>query len=196
MDFKQTAEKAKNKAKEIIKKVNKKTWIACGAVLLVGIAVLLNILLIPDNNEAENSGVIDPALDLSNVSATINEMNNEENASSSAFAEMTLTRQQARDEAMEVLYSLANSDTATDDAKAEAVAEIEDMAACIECEANIESLIKAKGFEECVAVISGNSASVIVKTDGLAQNQIAQISEIVYKEAGVLPTNLNIIESN
>ena len=66
----------------------------------------------------------------------------------------------------------------------------------IRCDANIESLIKAKGFEECVAVISENSASVIIKTsDSLAPNQIAQISEIVYEQSGILPTELNIIES-
>ena len=109
---------------------------------------------------------------------------------------MTLSRKQARDEAIEVLNTLANSDTATTEAKNNAIAGIEVIANCIENEANIESLIKAKGFEECVAVISENSASVIIKTsDSLAPNQIAQISEIVYEQSGILPTELNIIES-
>ena len=184
------------KAKETVKKVNKKTWIACGAVFVVGIAVLLNVLMMPDNSNKDD-GVISPNLDLSDVSALIDQNENKENQEAvSTFSEMTLSRQQARDEAMEVLKTLANSDSATDAAKEDAAAEIEDMAACIEREANIESLIKAKGFEECIAVLSNNSASVIVKTEGLAQNQIAQISEIVYTQAGIHPANLNIIESN
>ncbi len=184
------------KAKSTIKKVNSRTWVACGAVLIVGIAVLLNILFFPTDADTDK-GVIDPVIDLSDVSAVLSEKENStERNSASAFAEMTLSRQQARDEALEVLKTLANSTTATDSAKDEAIAEIEDIAACIEREANIESLIKAKGFEECVAVITDETASVIVKTDGLAQNQIAQISEIVYQQSGILPTNLNIIESN
>lgn len=183
------------KVKLSFKKVNKKTWIACGAVLVVGVAVLLNVLFMPNSNDEK--GIIDPVLDLSDVSALLSGNENESPESAvSTFSEMTLSRQQARDEAMEVLKTLANSDSATDAAKQDAASEIEDIAACIETEANIESLIKAKGFEECIAVISENSASVIVKTEGLAQNQIAQISEIVYTQAGIHPANLNIIESN
>ena len=97
---------------------------------------------------------------------------------------------------MEVLKSLTNSENVTEEDIQNAVAEIKEIASYIESEANIESLIKAKGFEECVAVLSADSASIIIKTEGLAQNQIAQISEIVYQQAGIHPSKLNIIESN
>ena len=183
-----------NKSKEVIKKVNKRTWVACSAVLIIGIAVLLNVLFVPESADNSN-GIVPPALNLSDVSATIQDKE-PDNQNASAFVEMTLSRKQARDEAIEVLNTLANSDTATTEAKNNAIAGIEVIANCIENEANIESLIKAKGFEECVAVISENSASVIIKTsDSLAPNQIAQISEIVYEQSGILPTELNIIES-
>ena len=183
-----------NKSKEVIKKVNKRTWVACSAVLIIGIAVLLNVLFVPESADNSN-GIVPPALNLSDVSATIQDKE-PDNQNASAFVEMTLSRKQARDEAIEVLNTLANSDTATTKAKNNAIAGIEVIANCIENEANIESLIKAKGFEECVAVISENSASVIIKTsDSLAPNQIAQISEIVYEQSGILPTELNIIES-
>ena len=183
-----------NKSKEVIKKVNKRTWVACSAVLIIGIAVLLNVLFVPESADNSN-GIVPPALNLSDVSATIQDKE-PDNQNASAFVEMTLSRKQARDEAIEVLNTLANSDTATTEAKNNAIAGIEVIANCIENEANIESLIKAKGFEECVAVISENSASVILKTsDSLAPNQIAQISEIVYEQSGILPTELNIIES-
>ena len=183
-----------NKSKEVIKKVNKRTWVACSAVLIIGIAVLLNVLFVPESADNSN-GIVPPALNLSDVSATIQDKE-PDNQNASAFVEMTLSRKQARDEAIEVLNTLANSDTATTEAKNNAIAGIEVIANCIENEANIESLIKAKGFEECVAVISENSASVIIKTsDSLAPNQIAQISEIVYEQSGILPTELNIIET-
>ena len=96
---------------------------------------------------------------------------------------------------MEVLNAVSESDTSVDAMKEEAMNEIQKIAKDIECEANIESLVKAKGFEECVAVINGDSAQVIVKTDGLMENEVAQISEIVYQQANVVPNNLHIIES-
>ena len=60
----------------------------------------------------------------------------------------------------------------------------------------IEELVKSKGFSECVAVLSGNGINIIVKNDeeALLPNQIAQIKEIAYKSAGVLPENVVIIE--
>jgi len=61
-------------------------------------------------------------------------------------------------------------------------------------EANIENLIKSKGFEECIAVISGESANIIVQSDGLMANELAQIMEIVYLQANILPKNVRISE--
>ena len=68
------------------------------------------------------------------------------------------------------------------------------MAKVIENESNIETLIKAKGFEECVAVINGEKANVIVKSEGLQPNDLSQILEIVYLQAGILPENVTIME--
>ena len=76
----------------------------------------------------------------------------------------------------------------------QALKDISAMAANIELEANIESLIKAKGFEECVTVINGDKATVVVKSEGLKPNQLSQILEIVYLQAGVLPANVTITE--
>ena len=70
------------------------------------------------------------------------------------------------------------------------------IAANIQSEGNIESLVVSKGFEDCVAVINEGSATVVVKSDGLLENEITQIQEIVYTEAGILPENLKIIEKS
>jgi len=68
------------------------------------------------------------------------------------------------------------------------------MAKIIEQEANIETLIKAKGFTECVAVINDDNISVIVNSESLMPSQIAQITEIVYEVAEIIPSNITIIE--
>ena len=95
-----------------------------------------------------------------------------------------------------MLKSVAESATAVDEMKADALDSIAQIAKDIECEANIETLILSKGFAQCIAVVNGDTASIIVKTDGLLPSEIAQISEIVYEQAGILPTNLKIIEKD
>lgn len=200
MKFKEAVNKTKSCIVSVAKKVNKKAVVAVGAVLILGAAVLLNFLLVPTEGMEDKKG-LSPAIDLSDVSAAVAEkesasaaVSDEEKAD--VFAEMTLSRKKARDEAKEVLTGVAESSTAIDSMKAEALGELQKLAEDIECEANIESLIMAKGFEECVAVVNGDTASVIVKTDGLLDSEVAQISEIVFEQAGVHPNNLNIIESD
>lgn len=198
MRFKEALEKARVNAVKVGKKINKKAVVALGAVLVLGAAIALNFLLTPTQDEKEKG--IDVALDLSDVSAAVAEKEEAEakeavNDGADTFAEMTLSRRKARDEALEVLTGVAQSSTAIDSMKEEALGELQQIATDIENEANIESLVVAKGFDECVAVINGDSASVIVKTDGLLDTEVAQISEIVYEQTGIHPDNLNIIEA-
>lgn len=182
-----------SKVKKAALRLNKKAVISAVAVLILGAAVLLNFLLVPKGTSADSK--LKPKVDLSDVSAEIEKKENEEKTKKDAFAEMTLSRQQSRDEALEVLNSVALNETAVESVRTDAMNEIHKIANDIESESNIESLVKAKGFEECVAVVNGEEASIIIKTEGLMQNEVAQISEIVYKEAGVRPENLKIIES-
>ncbi|MBQ4066825.1 MAG: SpoIIIAH-like family protein [Clostridia bacterium] len=199
MDMKETLKKVKRGAVSFFKRLNKKTVVAAGAVLVLGGAVLLNFILAPEGAEKEKEG-LDVAIDLSDVSAAIADKEAQEGAltegKSDAFYEMTLSRKRARDEALEVLTGVAQSNTAIDSMKQEALGELQAIAVDIESEANIESLVIAKGFDECVAVVNGDTASIIVKTDGLLDTEVAQICEIVYEQTGIHPDNLNIIESN
>jgi len=110
------------------------------------------------------------------------------------FSAAVIERESARDEALEVLQGVVDDATALDSAKEQALKDIATMAKVIENESNIETLIKAKGFEECVAVINGEKANVIVKSEGLQPNDLSQILEIVYLQAGILPENVTIME--
>ena len=110
------------------------------------------------------------------------------------FSSVELDRKRTRDEALEVLQSVVDNASASEQAKAEAIAEITAIAKTMDTEANIETLIEAKGFEECVAVIKDDSVNIIVKSDGLQTAQISQINEIVYEQAGISPVNIKIIQ--
>jgi len=112
------------------------------------------------------------------------------------FAITVVSRQRARDESIELLSAVASHEDAMPDTRHRALADIAAIAREIEREANIETLVRAKGFEECVAVVSGDLANIIVRTDGLMPNEVAQIKEIVFEQAGILPRNVRIIERN
>ena len=110
------------------------------------------------------------------------------------FSTTVLSRQKARDEALGVLKTVVESNEALEETKTQAFADISRIAKDIESESNIETLIEAKGFSDCVAVVNGGSANIVVKSDGLLPNDIAQINEIVYEQSGILPVDIRIVE--
>jgi stage III sporulation protein AH len=183
-------QKKPGKIKAFFKKIGVRNLVVICAVLLIGGAVGINYILYsaPDTNEP--AGDVDIDLGDTNIQDTLDK---DENASD-YFAQTVFSRQQARDEALEVLQAVATNSSALPEAVDAALADIAQIAKDIDSESKIETLVKAKGFEECIAVISEDSATVIVKTDGLLASEVAQINEIVYEQSGILPTGLKIIE--
>ena len=121
-----------------------------------------------------------------------------ENTSSTGyFASARLNRQQARDSALELLQKAAADENAQQTVLDEANASIQAMAALTLSEANVENLVTAKGYGDCVCFINENSASVVVSStaDGLNETDIAKIAEIVMEETGLTPSKVTIIEA-
>lgn len=174
-----------------VKKVGVRGGIAVCAVLIFGAALTANYLL-TNRNDPTPKLAVDLTQDGDAGGETAEAVTSGD--AQDYFASISLERRQARDEAIEVLRTVTDSGEATGDAKADAAAAIEKIAAGMEKEANIESLVRSKGFEQCVAVIRDDGCSVIVGSDGLMQSDVAQISEIVWEQAGIAPENLKIIE--
>ena len=183
----------KEKTKEICRKIGKRNFIIFGAVVLIVTAITVNVAIFA--KEEDGGFNYDQAAGM-NQDQTPSTGNDQgvDSASDSYFSSVQVSRQRTRDEAIEVLQSVVDNASSTETAKNEALAEINKLATVMATESNIETLIIAKGFEECVAVISGGDASIVVKSDGLNAAQITQINEIVYNEAGISPVNITIIE--
>ncbi len=183
-------EKIKQKIASVVRRIGKRTVIASMAVIVIGVAVLMNFLVASDAGKAKGlEGELAERAGLLTEGSEQVILSDED-----YFATVALNRQTARDEAMAVLKTVTESGTAVEEVKNSAYGDIRQIADDIEREANIESLIEAKGFEQCIAVVNGNAASVIVKTPGLTPGEVAQISEIVYNETGIFPNDLKIIE--
>lgn len=174
-------------------KIGKKNIMVAIAILVIGGAVFANYLFFSDpiDTIGYGSGNMSDTYGGAEVeNAEVAELKNADEY----FSTTVLGRQKARDEALEVLQAVVASAEALDDTKAQAFADISQIAKDIENEANIETLVEAKGFSDCVAVVNGSMASIVVKSEGLMQNDIAQINEIVYEQAGILPVNVKIVE--
>jgi len=186
-------EKICEKGKELYQKIGKKTIVTLCTIVVIGCMVVLNIFLFAGKDD--DKGNMKLAMDLSSDGNQTSQSSNS-SVSNDYFQSMNLNRQQARDEAMEVLLSVAESQTALADAKEAALSDMSKLAADMEKESNIETMILSKGFAQCIAVISNDTCNVIIGTEGLDPGDVAQITEIVYEQAGILPTNLKIVEKN
>lgn len=112
------------------------------------------------------------------------------------FSEARVSRQKSRDEAVatiENLYGVAAEDSEDVSVLAEKAGEIADN---MELENKIESLIKAKGFRDCIVYISGDYADVMVETEGLLPTEAAVIKEAIIQETSVPVENISIVEVN
>lgn len=110
------------------------------------------------------------------------------------FAVSAINRQKTRDEAISLLQAIADNPDSMPDAAAEALASINAMAKQMEAEADIEALVKAKGFEDCVAVISDSGCTVIVRSDGLITEQVAQILEIAMQQTSFPAAKITVVQ--
>lgn len=190
-------ENFKDKFKNFCQKVGKRNFIILGAVVLIVAAIAVNVVIF--SREDEGHDYNQPAgMNPSDTSDTGNKnegsKDDEDASADSYFSSVQVSRQRTRDEAIEVLQSVVDNASSTETAKNEALSEINKLANVMATESNIETLVVAKGFAECVAVISGEDASIVVKSEGLTPAQISQINEIVYNAAGIMPTNITIIE--
>ena len=157
-------------------------------VVLIGAAVYVNYKLFYDPVDAMGYGENNMENQFGGSTATGGNADDE-----NYFTATALNRQQSRDEAIDVLKLVSESGESSEEAKADATARISQIAVDIQNEQNIETLVKAKGFDECVAIISENSVSVIVSADELQAAEAAQILAIVYETTGVNPENVSII---
>lgn len=113
------------------------------------------------------------------------------------FASARLNRQQARDSALQLLQQAAADAGAQQDIIDEANASIQAMAALTMSEAQVENLVTAKGYGDCVCFINDNSASVVVSSteNGLSENDVTKIMEIVKEETGLAADKIKVIET-
>lgn len=115
----------------------------------------------------------------------------------SAIEETRKERETTREEALETLQEIIEDASLGSEQKTEAVNTAADIARNMEKEASIELLIRAKGYDDCVAVISDSQVVVVVPAaeGGLKSSDTAIIRDIVVGQLDISPSGIKIIES-
>ena len=182
-------------------KLWKRNAIAAAIVLFVCGAVYLNWNYTQDTETGKNLG--EAALvgsqrdDLLKKEETQAETETEAAESGTYFSTARLNRQQARDNALSLLQEAAQDEKADQAAVDEANAAIQTMADYTMTEAQIENLVTAKGYADCVAFLGENSISVVVSAveSGMTDTDAARIGEIVMEQTGLTADQIKIIEA-
>ncbi len=112
------------------------------------------------------------------------------------FAAVRLSRQQARDNALELLQQAMAYTDKEGTKDEEAAAELEDIVKVSLSEAQIESLIIAKGYTDCVAYMTAEGISVAVSAPegGLQQEDVAVIADVVMGQSGYGLDAIRVVE--
>ena len=122
------------------------------------------------------------------------------NSGSKFFEEARLKRTKAHDEAMDSIQKALKSASLSTEEKKEYTSQLTgnlaDLNAENEQESKIESLVKAKGFADCLCFLQSGRADLTVMTSGdaLTAAQVAQIRDIVLSKSSVTAQNITVVE--
>ena len=118
-------------------------------------------------------------------------------AASSYFDTARLSRQQSRDNALSLLREAADQENVEQTVLEDANRAIQTLAGYTMLEGQIENLVVAKGYADCVAFMGENSVSVVVSAaeDGLQMEDVAKITDIVLNETDYTADQIKIMEA-
>ena len=114
------------------------------------------------------------------------------------FATARLSRKQARDNAIHMLQEAESDENAEESVLNEASRTLQVLASYTVAESQIESLVTAKGYADCVVFMGEDSVSVVVAAPetGLNTADVARIKDIVVNETDYTPEQIKIMEAN
>lgn len=196
-----------------MKKIMKKNQVIITSLaILIAVAGYLNFadvdLGFQDTEVSSDSSTIleEVTYDLTEESALMEENAVLENDSTPGEAVLTgatdfaaqakLSREQIRSQNKADLQEIINSQELGDEQKTQAVNTMVSMAELTEKEAAAELLLEAKGFENVIVNLTGETADVVVPQTDLADDKRAQIEDIVKRKTGIAAENIVITPLN
>ncbi len=184
-------------------KVWKKNMVAAAVLVTVCAGIYVNWLYTEENAAVGLMDAVDvekvmsdDTLVLSEDMAAIAAGSGVTTTATDYFAAVRLSRQQARDSAVNLLQEAMAYNVEESSKDVESAMELEEIVQTALSEAQIESLIIAKGYTDCVAYMSGEGISVAVAAPegGLQQADVAVIADIVMAQSDYSLDDIRVVE--
>ncbi len=102
-------------------------------------------------------------------------------------------RDAARSEAIEELTETVNDAKIKDAVKTAAVEKLTVLTTRTDTEASIETLLKAKGFKDSIAIIGDNDINIVIRAKELSESESMQIQDIATSQSGLSLDKVKII---
>lgn len=195
-------------------KIGKKQLILTGLVLTLGAAVYLNWQFSSNTDLLSGSDAVSVSKELGeaefvntssdkkageSTAQKSTELSSSKESTASAskssdeyFSQAKVNRQQTQDDIAEMTKKILESSEESDTAKAEAVAKAAELATVMEQQTNVESLIKAKGFEECMVFIQNGECSIVVRDSDLTADDALIIKDIATGQTGITVDKIKV----
>ena len=112
------------------------------------------------------------------------------------FEQARLKREKSHDEAMDTIQKSLRSAALTEEDKKAYAAQMKQNLEDLNAENEIETLVRAKGFADCLCFLQPGRADLTVMTsgDGLTAAQVAQIRDIVLSKTQLSAQNITVVE--
>ena len=176
-------------------KIWKKNLVAAALLVTVCVGIYANWTY----TEAQQTMELEDTLDAEKVMSEelmvmSDSMESAQTTASDYFAAVRLSRQEARDSAVALLQEAMAYGEQTDTETSNE--ELESIVQTALCEAQIESLVIAKGYTDCVAYMSNEGISVAVSSPegGLQQDDVAVIADIVMTQSAYTLDDIRVVE--
>ncbi len=107
------------------------------------------------------------------------------------FAASHSDRETSRTETVGYYNAIIASEASSEEAKTDAENELATLVSGMETEQRLETLIKALGYDDCIVTV-GENINVILKSDALTDQEVAQVLDVVISETGKTASNVRI----
>lgn len=180
-------------------KIWKKNMVAAAVLVTVCAGIYVNWLYTQENTPADLTDTLDAEKVMSDDTLSFDDQDviadsSLETTSSDYFAAVRLSRQEARDSAVNLLQEAMSYSDSTK--AAESSATLDEIVQTALSEAQVESLVIAKGYADCVVYMTNEGVSVAVAAPegGLQTQDVAVIADIVMSQSEYTLSDIRIVE--
>jgi stage III sporulation protein AH len=175
--------------------IKKKNVVLGGLVVLLLITGYINLIYNQDVAQREEAGVDvrDAEVAQEEQAETPGDGQLAATDNDNFFRDFRFERESTRRQETEYIMEVIDNPDADPQIRQEAKEQLLEIAGNMEKELRIETLIKAKGFEDVAVLLQKDSVNVIVDRPELMSEEVARILEIVIRESGQEAENVKII---